>query len=1039
MKYQFFKAGLLLLTMFPPCLYLNSSMGLKAEIVQSKKTRTITGTVISSEDNLPIIGANVWLKNSSTGAITDFDGNYSITVDGVGGVLVFSYMGFKTQEIVIGNKKTLNVTLNVDTEQLEEVVVVGYGSQKKESVVGSISSVDVSKLKVPGSSLSTALAGQLSGIVSINRSGEPGQGGAANFYIRGVNSFAGNASPLVLVDGIERDLDLVDVEDIESFSVLKDAAASAVYGVRGANGVILITTKKGKEGKPVINTRFEAGMTSPTKMPEFVNSAQWAELYNEAYGGKYYSDEQIQKYRDQSDPDLYPDVNWMDALFKDFAFNQKANVDISGGGDICKYYVSGGFYNESSIFKDAGNMYNYDSSLHYNKFSFRANMDFSLTKTTTLTVNLANIYEKSTMPGTDKATIWSHAFEVSPNAYPVEYSDGKIAGSYQAGSKLSPWSMLAHTGYKEQAWNSAQSLIGIKQDLSMITKGLSANVKFSWDARNTSVQSWTKTPEEFHATGRDVDNNLIYGPAVTTGSEYLAYDGLSGSSGNVTTYLEGSLNYSRLFDQKHRVGGLFLYNHKIKKVTQTTNRENALVYKDQGIAFRFTYAFKDTYLAEFNCGYNGSENFARGHRFGFFPAGAIGWMVSNEKWFEPLSKVFTSLKFRGSYGLVGNDDIGGNRRWVYQPTVENGGTFKYGVTGNNGGTGIRMGEVENLNASWEKAYKADAGVEMQLFGKLRIQADYFHELRDGIFIKRGTVPDYMGVSTLPYVNIGKTQNQGIETNFEYDQKVGEVFITARGNFTFSRNKKLESDEPDYIYSYQNRTGKPFGKGGARMFGLVAEGLFESEEEIANSPVQTFGTYGVGDIKYRDINGDGVIDDYDEIAVGYTDIPEIVYGFGATAEWKGFDFNFLFQGVAHTSFYMDGRSITSVFNTEKFEEAAIQKDVYYNVWKTTNTAEQNANAIYPRMHLGVGSSNNSHKSTWWVRDGSFLRLKNVEVGYSLPKKLLQKSFVKVMRVYVTGTNLLTFSPFKLWDPEKGTGDGSGYPPNRVVSLGFRVTL
>lgn len=1037
MRYQFFKAGLLLLTMFMPCLYGLSE--LQAEAVQASKSRTITGTVISSEDKLPVIGANVWLKNSSTGTITDFDGNYSITVDGIGGVLVFSYLGSKTQEIAIGDQNVVNVTLSPETEVLDEVVVVGYGHQKKESVVGAISTVDVNRLQVQSSSLSTALAGQLSGVVALNKSGEPGKDGAANFYIRGVSSFTGNTKPLVLVDGIERDIDLVSLDDIESFSILKDAAASAVYGVRGANGVILITTRKGKEGKPKINARVEAGITSPTKMPEFVNSAQWAELYNEASGTKFYSESDIEKYRTNADPDLYPNVNWLDALYKNNAYNQRANVDISGGGDICKYYVSGGFYNESSIFKNAGNLYNYDSSLHYNKFSFRANMDFSLTKTTTLTVNLANIYEKSTMPGTDKGEIWKHAFEVSPNAYPIEYSDGTIAGPLTQGSPSTPWNMLVHTGYKEQAWNSAQSLIGIKQDLSMITEGLSANVKFSWDAWNTSIQSWTKSPTEYHASGRDESGNLIYGDAVNKGSKFLSYNGVEGAGGNMVTYLEASLNYSRLFNQKHRVGGLFLYNHKIKKVTQTPDREKALVYKDQGIAARFTYAFKDTYFAEFNCGYNGSENFARGHRFGFFPAGAVGWMVSNEKWFEPMTKIFTSLKLRGSYGLVGNDDIGGGRRWVYQPTIVSSGNFKYGVTGNYGGSGIRIGEVENLSASWEKAYKADAGIEMRLFDRVRLQADYFHEVRQGIFVQRGTVPLYMGVSTMPYINIGETLNQGIDSNIEYDQKIGDVFVTARGNFTFTRNKLINKDEPDYEYPYQNRTGKPFGTGGSRMFGLIAEGLFETEEEVANSPQQMFGTYGVGDIKYRDVNGDGVINDYDEVAIGYTNLPEITYGFGATAQWKGFDFNFLFQGVARTSFYIEGRSITSVFNTNKMEEAAIQSDVYYNVWKSTNTPEQNANAIYPRMHVGAGNENNAHKSSWWVRDGSFLRLKNVEIGYTFPKTIMQKTFMKSLRVYLSGTNLLTFSKFNLWDPEKGGGDGSGYPPNKIVSLGFKVTL
>ena len=402
----------------------------KTESTQQTKKRTITGTVTASDNNEPVIGASVWLKNSSIGAITDIDGKYSITVEGIGGVLEISYMGYKKQEVAIADQKVINIVLSPDTEVLDEVVVVGYGSQKKESVVGAISTLDIKKLKVPGASISNVLAGQLSGVVAMSRSGEPGKSSSADFYIRGVSSFKGTSTPLVLVDGIERDLDLVDTDDIATFSILKDASASAVYGVRGANGVILITTKKGEVGKPAINVRTEFGFTSPTKRPEMTNSAQWAELYNEAFGRKYYSDEEIEKYRNHSDSDLYPDVNWFDALFDDMASNQRVNLSITGGGDNIKYYVSGSFYNESSIYKNAGNIYGYNSAIKYNKFNFRANVDLDLTKSTILNVNLANIYEKSFGPGfgDNDNDIWSYTFMTSPNAFPVQYSDGKLSG-----------------------------------------------------------------------------------------------------------------------------------------------------------------------------------------------------------------------------------------------------------------------------------------------------------------------------------------------------------------------------------------------------------------------------------------------------------------------------------------------------------------------------------------------------------------------------------------------------------------------------------
>lgn len=1021
-------------------------------ILQQQK-QTITGTILTGDTNEPAIGATVYLRNSTTGTVTDVNGKYSITVEGIGGVLEFSYIGYKKQEVAVTGQKTIDIVLQPDTEVLEEVVVVGYGSQKKESVVGAISTLDVTKLTVPGSSISNALAGQLSGIVAMSRSGEPGKNSAADFYIRGVSSFKGTSTPLVLVDGIERDLDLVDTDDIASFSILKDASASAVYGVRGANGVILITTKKGSVGKPQVNVRTEFGFTQPTKRPQMLGSAEWAELYNEAYGSQYYSPEDIEKYRTNADPDLYPNVDWFDALFDDMAANQRVNLNITGGSDIVKYYVSGAFYNESSIYKNAGNIYGYNPSIRYNKFNFRANVDLNLTKSTVVNFNLANIYEKSFGPGygdTD-AGIWSYTFMTSPNAFPVQYSDGKLSGP-SSDSGNNPWNMLAHSGYREQFWNSAQSLIGVTQDIGELwkpLKGLTANIKFSWDAWNTTLQRRSKIESFYHARGRAEDGSLIYDRndegiwiPVHTGDENLSF--LIGRSGTMTRYLEGSLTYNRVFNEIHRVGALLLYNQKIHTNTQAGSGDDALPYKNQGLAARATYAFKDTYFAEVNLGYNGSENFARGHRFGFFPAVAVGWMMSNEKWFQPATKVIDMLKLKASYGKVGNDDIGGQRRWVYESTIVNSGSWNYGSDGNQGGTGIRIGEVENLNASWEEALKINAGIEFSLFNKIRVQADYFREERSGIFLQRAGLPAIVGVSTIPYVNIGETLNQGFDATVEYTHQVNkDLMLTARGNFTFNRNELLNNDEPDWEYKYQNRIGKPFGSGSSlQPFGLVAIGLFESQEEIDNSPVQNFGEYRVGDIKYQDINGDGQIDSQDQIAIGYTNLPEITYGFGGTAQYKNWDFNIFFQGVARTSFFLNGSSIRTPFSSGNMERAAINEDIYGNVWMSTNTPEQNANVTYPRLSMGsggAGASNNSQSSTWWLRDGSFLRLKSIEIGYSLPKSLLQKSFIKSLRFYAAGNNLLQFSPFKLWDPEKGSSDGSGYPLNRMFSIGFNANF
>lgn len=512
---------------------------------------TVTGVVVD-ENNLPVVGASVLVKNTVNGVSTGVDGSYTISLDDAASVLVFSFLGYTPQEVAVANRTRIDIQLLPDSKQVEEVVVVGYGVQKKESVVGAISTVDVANLKVSNAQLSTNLAGQLAGIVSMSRSGEPGKNSAADFYIRGVSSFQGSSSPLVLVDGIERDLDLVDTDDIASFSILKDASASAVYGVRGANGVILITTKKGMVGRPEVKVRAEFGVTQPTQMPEFVNSEQWAQMYNDASGTKRYTPEEIEMYRNGTDSDLYPNVNWIDELYRKMAYNQRVNASITGGGEVARYYISGSFYNESSIFRNAGNRYDYDSSINYNKFNFRANIDLNLTKTTVVNLNLANIYEKSFSPGAATGDIWGYTFMTSPNAFPKEYSDGTISAP-SAATGFNPWNLLVHSGYREQFWNSAQSLVGITQDLNMVTEGLTANIKFSWDAWNSQIQRRYKEPQQFHATGRDEFGNLIYGSAIYQGSESLAYS--HGSASTVTTYLEGSLNYNRVFADKHRVGG----------------------------------------------------------------------------------------------------------------------------------------------------------------------------------------------------------------------------------------------------------------------------------------------------------------------------------------------------------------------------------------------------------------------------------------------------------------------------------------------------
>ena len=1008
---------------------------------------TVTGTVIDDLGE-PMIGAGILLKNTAIGTITDLDGHYSITVDaaGGGGVLVFSSLGYDDQEIPINSRTEINVQMQLQSTSLDEVVVVGYGTQKRESVVGSISTVNAADLKVPSAKLSTGLAGQLAGVVAVQSNGQPGEK-QAEFYIRGVSSFQGTVTPLVLVDGVERDIDLVDTDDIASFSILKDASASAVYGVRGANGVILITTKKGEAGRAKVNVRSETGITQPLIMPQFVNSEQFATMYNWARGEEYYKADEIAMYASRADPDLYPDENWIDRMYRKMASNQRVNVSISGGSDVVRYFVSGSYFTESSIFKNAENVYGYDSSISYDKFSFRANVELNLTESTVLNLNFANIYETKVSPGTSSGTIWSWAFSTSPNAVPYEYSDGTI--SRPSGTIENPWNLLVHTGYSESFSNSSQSVIGITQDFGKLyepLQGLTANMKFSWDANAYQFQGRTKTPRQYHAKGRNKDGFLEYGDPVTEGSQTLSYSNYG--SAYMNTYMEASLNYSRVFNDIHRLGAMFLYNHTIKRTTLGGDKDTSLPYKNQGVAGRVTYALRDRYFGEVNVGYNGSENFAPGHRFGFFPAISLGWLASEESFWAPIKDKVNMFKFKGSYGLVGNDQIGG-ARWLYLPTIITGNYANIGETGNSGGYGLAVGRPENLNFSWEEEAKLNVGVEFELYHQLRIMADYFDSHRTGILMLRGGLPGIAGLqagSKLPYVNVGETRNRGIDMSAEWHKQIGDLFLTGRGNFTYNRNTLVNNDEPDWKYKYQNRIGKPYGVGAGQPWGLLAVGLFESQEEIDNSPVQTFGEYRVGDIKYQDINGDGRIDADDQIYLGYTTIPEITYGFGLNLEYKGFDVNVFFQGVGNVNFFVSGSSITTPFSSTAIERAAVQRDVYENGWNLLTNNGENlsaaASATYPRLSLGsgAGSSNNSQTSSWWQRDGSFMRLKNFEVGYSLPKKLLARAgFIQSARVYLSGNNILTFSKFKLWDPEQGGGQGASYPNNRIWTIGLNANF
>lgn len=991
------------------------------------QSREVTGTVLDDTDQ-PLPGATVAVKGETRGVMTDVDGHFSISVKS-SDVLVAQFLGFGDMEVKVGGQENIVFKLRPQTDMLEEVVMVAYGAQRKASVIGSIASVDMEQLKVPVGQLSTTLAGKLAGIVVMQHTGEPGAG--ADFWIRGMNTFGANSKPLVLVDGVERDMDLVDAEDIASFSILKDATATALYGVRGANGIVLITTKRGSESKPKITFKAETGMVSPTRLPELASPSQWIDYYNGLYldrGGEApISDYQREMYLSKADPDFYPSVDWIHTIFKEQSSSSRMNLSVTGGTKNVRYYVGGNYYNEEGIFNT--NQDRYDAGMSFDKFSFRSNVDINITKSTTLGLSLSNQFTDTNSPRNDRNEIYSRTLAASPIGIVTVYSDGTLTLPEQG---YNPWNLLNSLGYRTIKNNVAQATMSLTQDFSeIITEGLQANVKFSWDAQNSTVVYRSISPAYSTATGRDAEGNLVF-ESISGGNNYMTLS--SSNAGWNTLNLEASLNYERTLANAHRVGAMFLYNMR----TRTNNVPGAsyiaaFPYKHMGIAGRATYSFKDRYFAEFNFGYNGSENFAPGHRFGFFPSYALGYMISNEPFWEPISHIVTTLKFKASYGHIGSDQIStdNSRRFAYNTTINTGAAGAlFGDTPTSKG-GITTDQYGNPEVSWEKATKANAGFEMTLFKDLRYIVDFFYDKRDGIFILRQSTPSAVGINVNQYVNIGRMRNQGVDMTLEYDHTfANKLFVSARANYSFNRNKIEYNDQPDQIWKYQNTAGFAY----QQQFGLIAEGLFSSEEEIASWPAQQFGTVQPGDIKYRDINGDGVVNTYDKVAIGYTVVPEINYGFGVSLGYKGFDASVFFSGVAHVTRIITGNNLFGATADIKYE-GQIFADVAEKRWTRQNP---DPNAEYPRLSL-ENVTNNQQASTFWQKDMGFMRLKNAEIGYTLPKKLSQKIGLSTTRVYIQGTNLLTLSKFKLWDPELATANGSAYPNIRSYSIGLNLNF
>ena len=1006
---------------------------------QAQESIVVTG-VVTDKNKEPLVGVNITVGDMvGLGTITDINGKYKIKMEPYHR-LIFSYIGFDKVEVLVKEQRVINVAMQEsEASVIDEVVITGTGAQKKLTVTGAVTNVNVADLKVnPTGSISNALAGNVAGVLAMQTSGQPGQN-SSEFWIRGISTFGASNAALVLVDGFERNLDEINIEDIETFVVLKDASTTAIYGSRGANGVILITTKHGKAGKINIDAKVETTYNTRTITPDFVNGYNYASMINEARITRaqepLYQPYELEILRLGLDPDLYPNVNWKDVLMKDGAMTYRGTVNMNGGGATARYFVSASYIEEQGMYKTDENLRkDYDTNANAKRWNYRLNTDIDITKSTLLKVGVSGSLKKVNEPGLG-GDIWHSIMGQTPISIPLVYSNGYIP-AYGTGNQTNPWVLATQTGYNEVWENKIQTNVTLEQKLDFITKGLSFVGRFGYDTNNKNNIKHEKWPEQWKAQRfRDENGELVFERISTEQKMRIS----SGASGERLEFFEAILQYDRGF-KEHHLGGTLKYNQdsKIMTVNIGDDIKKSIPRRHQGLAGRVSYNWNYRYFADFNFGYSGSENFATGHQFGFFPAFSVAWNIAEEPIIKKSLKWMNMFKLRYSYGKVGNDKFGDNVRFPYMYTIGSGGGYQwadYNYDKNFGGKIYT--DLASNNVTWEIATKHDIGVDLSLFNdKFTATIDYFHEQRDGIYMTRDHLSSMIGLNgKRPKANVGSVLSEGFDGNFAYKQKVGDVNLTIRGNMTYSKNEILERDEAYNVYEYQMDEGHRVDQ----AKGLIALGLFKDYDDIRNSPRQDFGSVQPGDIKYKDVNGDGVINDGDRVAIGATTKPNLIYGMGISAQWKGLDVNLHFQGAGKSTFFIDGPSVYA-FSSGTWGN--ILSDLVENRWIdssiSNNPATENPNASYPRLSYG-GSGNNFRQSTYWLRNGSYLRLKTLEIGYSLPKSMVNKIHFNSMRLFFIGTNLLTFSSFKLWDPELGSSNGEKYPLAKMFTLGLSVNL
>ena len=1002
---------------------------------------TVNGQVVDSND-MPIVGATVYIKDEpGTGNITNSEGRFTLKAK-LYNTLVVSFVGYETVEQILTSDDDVKITLKEGNE-LEEVVVVGMGTQRKVSVTGAVAVVDTKDLELPATNIVNTLGSRVPGVISVQSSGEPGRN-ISEFWVRGIGTFGANSGALVLIDGLEGNLSQIDPADVESFSVLKDAAATAVYGSRGANGVVLVTTKRGKEEQLKITFRSNYTISELRRLPKYVNAIQYAEMANEAAAADglspIYDNTQMDIIRYGLDPDLYPDIDWQDVILNPTSFQHTQYVSAQGGGSVARYFASLGMSQESSAYKTLDDS-KYSKGVGYDTYNFRTNIDINLTKTTQVYLGATGFMSVSKRPSMGKPYsraesiqtpltnwLWDSQAKTTPLMYPLRYSSGELPAS-GSDSDIPPHVLLNYTGNTVENQSRTLFNIGVKQDLNMITEGLSVQATGSWDSQTLFGESRYSMPALYLARERNQNGELMLSQQVTEQS--VQYNSEAWNWRKL--YFDAKVNYDRAFGD-HRVGGLLFYYLESTTESGADSSMNAIAKRYQSLSGRFTYGFRDTYFLDLNFGLNGSENFQSGKQYGFFPAVAVGWVPTQYEFMKRI-KWIEFMKIRASYGLVGNDRIS-NLRFPYLTIIkETTDTTPWG------GSGVLTEErVGADNLMWEKAKKLDIGLDLHLFGgQFTMTVDYFRDRREGIFQQRAQIPDYVGVITMPYGNVGGMTSWGGDGNFEYFQPIGKnAHFTLRGNFTLSKNKIDNWEEATQPYPYLSKTG--FSNDVQR--GFVALGLFKDQQDVDMSPEQ-FGTVRPGDIKYKDVNGDGVITDDDQVPLfAYSGVPQFMYGFGAEVRYKNWTLNVLFKGTGNNYFLYGGKDGSKFDGYIPFNQGykgnvlTLAYDPA-NRWTSAeysgNKATENPHARFPRLSYG-NNANNTKPSTFWKGNARYLRLQELSLNYNLRTPGLRKALgLQSIDFQVMCENLAVWDGVDIFDPEQAMDTGHAYPIPRRFSL------